>query len=276
MVPLVFLAVAMGDRSVDSGQFNVNLQGVKVLWWLLASIAYYALAEVATNTSPGKAIMGLCVRGDEAESPTKRQIAIRSAMRIIDILPVMYLVGLIASLASSRRKRLGDMVADTVVLQRSEVGEPAPGANALAALAFVVLATVGAGVALLVTADTSEKVGQFDLEEEVLPYAEQIIEDAFQPPSADALRNHLAPGIVSESDLTLFVDTLTSAAGGLTDDHRVDDYHFDEYPIPPSGERSEAVSLRILGEFEKRAGQLILTIADIDGELRLIGFNFQA
>jgi uncharacterized RDD family membrane protein YckC len=100
MVPLVFLAIAMGDRSADSGQFNVNLQGLKVFWWLLASLSYYAVAELATNTSPGKAIMGLCVRDDLTKPPTKRQILIRSAVRIIDILPVMYLVGLITVAAS--------------------------------------------------------------------------------------------------------------------------------------------------------------------------------
>lgn len=55
-------------------------------------IAYYAVAELATNTSPGKAIMGLGVRDDLAKLPAKRQILIRSAMRTIDILPVM-LVG---------------------------------------------------------------------------------------------------------------------------------------------------------------------------------------
>lgn len=275
LVPLTFLAIAMGDRSKDSGQFSISLQGMKVLWWLLAAVAYYLIAELATNTSPGKAIMGLCVRDDLATPPNKRQVLTRSAMRFVDILPVLYLVGLIAALSSSRRKRLGDMVAGTVVLQRAEVGEPRPGGRKLVSLAAVVIVTVVVGATLLVAADTSEKVGRFDFYDEVLPYADQVLEEAFQPPSVDAIRSHLAPGVVSENDLTTIVEAMVDVVGGITNDYKVDDHHFDNYPISP-GKTVEAVSLRIVGQFEKRPGQLVLTLADVDGELRLIGFNFNA
>jgi len=275
MAPLIFLSVAMSDRSTDSGQFNVNLQGIKVLWWLLASIAYYAVAELATKTSPGKALMGLCVRDDLAQPATKRQILIRSAMRIVDILPVMYLLGLVTALASDRRKRIGDMVANTLVLQRSEVGEPNPGGKTLAVLAAVVLLTVGAGVALLATTDTSEKVGNFDVEEEAVPYAEEIIQDAFRPVSADAIRSYLAPGIVSDEDLETFIGTMLDLTGELTDNYEIIEHQLAEYPIP-TGKTVESVDFVVRAAFEKRSGYLIMTISDVDGELKLVGFRFNA
>jgi hypothetical protein len=165
------------------------------------------------------------------------------------------------------------MVADTVVLQRSEVGEPNPGRRALVALAAVVLVTVSAGVALLVTADSSEKVGEFDLEEEAVPYAEEVLERGFRPVSADAIRGYLVPGVVSDEDLETFVDTMLEFAGELTDDYEIVDHQLGDVSIPP-GKTVESVDFVVRAEFERRSGRLILTISDVDGELKLVGFRF--
>src|SRR5690348_17143368 len=81
LVPLTFLAVAMGDRTASNGRFNVNLSGIKVLWWLLAVLAYGAIAELITRTTPGKALVGLCVRNDDGRPASLQQILTRNALR---------------------------------------------------------------------------------------------------------------------------------------------------------------------------------------------------
>lgn len=275
MAPLIFLSIAMGDRSAGSNGFYVHLRGWTVLWWLLASIAYYGISELAASTSPGKAITGLCVRSDSAATPTKRQIMTRNAMRIVDILPVMYLVGLIAALASRHRQRLGDMVANTVVLQRSEVGVPPLGRSAVLVLSAVVTATIGSGIALLALADNTDRVGDFELQAEVIPYAEQVLVDGFRPISEEGVRLHLAPELVADEEIDSVLAAMQDLVGGLTDDYEIVDHRLSAYPLP-SGRTVESVDLLVRAEFEKRPGELILTISDIDGELRLIGFHFNA
>lgn len=277
MVPLIFLAVALGDRSSESGRFDVSLQGVQVVWWLTASVLYYAIAELATATSPGKAIMGLCVRDVETAPPTKRQIIVRSAMRILDVLPVMYVVGLIVAACSSRRQRLGDKAARTLVLQRSEVEGGTLGSRAVAALAAVVVVTVAVGSILIAaSASQTEKVGSYDLNPEVMNYAREIIEDGFRPVSRDVLRDYLAPGVASDDDVDGVITAMLDLVGELTDDYEIVDHHFATYTIPTTGDSVESVDLLIRAQFEKRPGQLILTIADVDGELALVGFHFNA
>jgi uncharacterized RDD family membrane protein YckC len=52
------------------------------------------------------------------------QIALRNLLRAIDVLPVFYLVGGIACLASRRGQRLGDLAANTVVAHEREAVKP--------------------------------------------------------------------------------------------------------------------------------------------------------
>jgi|GEM_PF-3040163 uncharacterized RDD family membrane protein YckC len=45
-------------------------------------------------------------------------------MRIVDGLPVFYIVGLVAVAASRKHQRLGDMVANTLVVQQRQPKRP--------------------------------------------------------------------------------------------------------------------------------------------------------
>ena len=52
------------------------------------------------------------------------QIAIRNLLRVIDMLPGMYLVGGVATLCSRKAQRLGDLAANTVVIRIPKLAEP--------------------------------------------------------------------------------------------------------------------------------------------------------
>ena len=272
LVPLTFLAFAMGDRTASNGQFNVKLSGLELLWWLLVAIAYYAVAELTTRTTPGKAIMGLCVRSDGARPATTSQILSRNGLRVIDILPAGYLVGLVAIAASAHGRRVGDMAAKTLVLRRSDVDEPALAKRSMLALVAVVAITLGAGVALLSTAEVrTAKVGVFDVEGDVIPYGERVIVEALAAPSFETLRSFVEADVVSDEELRTFLEGFGGRYGGATEDHRIISRER-LTPTLPDGTTIDAMSVRFAMQFTKRPGQLDLVIADIRGELRLIGF----
>jgi uncharacterized RDD family membrane protein YckC len=52
------------------------------------------------------------------------QVAIRNLLRVIDMLPGMYLVGGVAALFSQKAQRLGDLAANTVVIRIPKISEP--------------------------------------------------------------------------------------------------------------------------------------------------------
>jgi uncharacterized RDD family membrane protein YckC len=94
-----------------SGSFTTGAQVVTVAWVLY----YYFALELLTGQTLGKKAMGLRVAQADGSPPELRQVAMRTVLRLVDGLGV-YLVGLIAMIATGqRRQRLGDLAAGTIV-----------------------------------------------------------------------------------------------------------------------------------------------------------------
>jgi len=72
----------------------------------------------------GKRIMKLQVIDERGLTLKINQIVIRNLFRVLDSLPMFYMVGGIACLLSARAQRLGDLAAGTLVVRRIEVAEP--------------------------------------------------------------------------------------------------------------------------------------------------------
>jgi hypothetical protein len=70
--------------------------------------------------TPGKRIFKLRVIKDSGRQITLVEAMTRNLLRIVDVLPGMYLIGILSILVSSQRKRLGDMAAGTLVVHASE------------------------------------------------------------------------------------------------------------------------------------------------------------
>ncbi len=76
---------------------------------------YFILLEGYLGQTVGKMLLGIqVIREDDGEVPGLGAATIRTLLRLIDGL-FGYLVGFVAVLASSKRQRLGDMVARTLV-----------------------------------------------------------------------------------------------------------------------------------------------------------------
>ena len=115
-------AATIGDVSSDGSGFNASLSGGAFLLFVAAMLAYYGVSEALTGCTLGKAVFGLRVVNVADNAPANPgQVAIRTLLRLIDALPLLYLTGFVCAAASKRTARLGDLAARTAVIQPSAV-----------------------------------------------------------------------------------------------------------------------------------------------------------
>jgi len=115
-VVFVVMALAFGSSEAEGGSANVSLTGGPFMLYLLIDLVYYIGSEIAFRATPGKLVMSLRIASADETSLTPGRVALRNILRIIDGLPVLYLVGLVTVAASKRNQRIGDMAARTVVV----------------------------------------------------------------------------------------------------------------------------------------------------------------
>ena len=81
-------------------------------------IAYFSYFESTTGQTPGKKALGLKVVSTfTMQPPDLGHAVLRNLLRIVDWLPALYLLGALVAAASTRTQRIGDIVADTIVVQ---------------------------------------------------------------------------------------------------------------------------------------------------------------
>ncbi|RYG49290.1 RDD family protein [bacterium] len=93
------------------------LGGLYLAFLFLVPLGYFVLFEGLWNgTTPGKRSQNLRVRMADGTPVTFLAALGRNLLRPADILPGMYFVGIIAMFLNPKAQRLGDLVADTVVV----------------------------------------------------------------------------------------------------------------------------------------------------------------
>lgn len=98
-----------------------------VLAQLVVEWGYFSFFELTMGgRSPGKWLIGLRVMRDGGLPITLRESLLRNLLRVVDMLPSQYLVGLVAMVMSPEGKRLGDIVAGTVVVRTASAPAPRP------------------------------------------------------------------------------------------------------------------------------------------------------
>lgn len=119
LLALVFvgLALLIGDTSATGGSAQARLGGGGTLLFVAISLLYYFLLELSKGQTVGKMALGIRVASDEGGRASAGQVAARTLLRIVDSLPVLYLVGLIVALTTSKRQRIGDLAAHTRVVR---------------------------------------------------------------------------------------------------------------------------------------------------------------
>lgn len=71
----------------------------------------------ASGRTPGKRVSGLRVVRTGGEPVTFVSSSVRNLLRVIDLIPGMYLVGIVTILLSRNNQRLGDLAAGTLVVR---------------------------------------------------------------------------------------------------------------------------------------------------------------
>jgi uncharacterized RDD family membrane protein YckC len=115
-------AATIGEISSEGSSFEASLSGGAMLLFVAATLAYYGVSEALTGRTLGKAVFGLRVVNVADNAPAQPgQVVIRTLLRLIDALPLLYLIGFVCAAASERTARVGDFAARTAVIQPSAV-----------------------------------------------------------------------------------------------------------------------------------------------------------
>jgi uncharacterized RDD family membrane protein YckC len=118
------------DAQIDEASASriwLIAQAIFVLVQFAVQWGYFVCFELLMQgRSPGKAVAGLRVVRDDGLPVGLRESAIRNLLRIVDMLPTAYLVGLVAMVMSRDGKRLGDLAAGTLVVREDRPRQALP------------------------------------------------------------------------------------------------------------------------------------------------------
>lgn len=128
----IVVAIAVGFFGLRAG-FDVVTRSTA---WIFAGYVlvqsavvwgYYVLFEgLWDGQTPGKRLMQLRVVRDGGYSVSFGASAVRNLLRVADAMPIpLYLVGIVAAMLNRSRKRIGDLVAGTVVIKEGRAGQAA-------------------------------------------------------------------------------------------------------------------------------------------------------
>lgn len=102
------------NSPVDSEGY---LLAITIIVVIILNVGYFISTEAYMGGQTlGKRWIGLRVLQDNGQSATLLSILIRNLFRLLDLLPMAYFLGAVVMMFSSRDKRLGDMVAGTIVV----------------------------------------------------------------------------------------------------------------------------------------------------------------
>jgi uncharacterized RDD family membrane protein YckC len=180
----VILAATIGDSTVKGGEVYFELTGAEAALYLSLVLLYYFALEAAIGQTVGKLLLGLRVVSTDGSRPSVVAIAARTLLRVVDWLPLLYLVGFIAMLATGvRRQRLGDLAAKTGVAQALPVRHRG---FAAAAVALVVVVLVGFSFYRAADDEPTDSIAQSTATEEMLAFKEGqvLLQDSFSDPAS--------------------------------------------------------------------------------------------
>jgi len=104
---------------------NVNALGLAVVFlsYFAVQWGYYIVAELLTDgRSPGKRALGLRVVRVDGFPIGFAETVVRNLVRIVDIVPGVYGIGLLSMMTGRKTQRLGDVAAGTIVI-KEKVGQ---------------------------------------------------------------------------------------------------------------------------------------------------------
>lgn len=115
----------LGRGEIDFGPWILLMLAVWIAIDFVLQWGYFVACELLMQgRSPGKAMIGLRVVRDGGLPITLRESLLRNLVRMVDMLPTQYFVGLVSMVVSKDVRRVGDYAAGTLVI-RDERAAPA-------------------------------------------------------------------------------------------------------------------------------------------------------
>jgi uncharacterized RDD family membrane protein YckC len=106
------VAVLAGTALGDAGFLSMVFLGI------VAMSIYFFLLEGLYGYTPGKYLLGLVVVRSDGSNCTVGASIVRNLLWIVDALPTANLVAMVLILVTDDNQRVGDLLADTVVVKR--------------------------------------------------------------------------------------------------------------------------------------------------------------
>jgi uncharacterized RDD family membrane protein YckC len=115
---IFFITIKLDEYIFAAGSiFSNYLWGITIVIFFLLTWGYFALYEFLNNGRTfGKMLLGLRVIRDNGQSITFLSSIIRNLLRIVDFIPGFYFLGTVMIFAHPKHKRIGDLVAGTIVI----------------------------------------------------------------------------------------------------------------------------------------------------------------
>jgi uncharacterized RDD family membrane protein YckC len=110
VVDLLILGVVFGLATNVAFMVAVPLGFLSMALSVVAAFAYFSYLEAAYGQTLGKTAMDIVVISEDDDPISARASLIRTLLRPVDT------IGLLAMFVTDRRQRLGDLAADTIVV----------------------------------------------------------------------------------------------------------------------------------------------------------------
>ncbi|MCX7746628.1 MAG: RDD family protein [Clostridia bacterium] len=129
VVLLMIVAFAIGFQTAEdiymSFYGNSLMAAIGIIIIFLINAGYFIFFEMILNgQSPGKKVVKLKVIKENGAPINFLDSMIRNIVRLVDMMPTMYLVGALVILFTKQYKRIGDFAAGTVVVKIKTAEQP--------------------------------------------------------------------------------------------------------------------------------------------------------
>ena len=114
--------VSVSQIPANFSQIAVIILGIAIF---VLNIFYFILFDyLNSGQTIGKRTLGIQVKSYTGHAVSIESACVRNFARILDVLPGLYLAGLISALFTRSNQRIGDLIAGTIVIRKTELTAP--------------------------------------------------------------------------------------------------------------------------------------------------------